>query len=337
MADPENGLGLGAKDAVGDPKPQMLDKVVDGLIASYDRDKRGHYIGKKYLPSREEIFEIIELLFQVFYPGFYGRQDLTKGNLRYHIVTLVSTLREKLATQIEQCLCWAGETERDGKEDTTDGACAEHGRHIACRLLGRLPEIRDSLLLDVQAAYDGDPAAGSLDEILLSYPGLLAVTVHRVAHELYVMGVPLMPRIMSEWAHSRSGADIHPGATVGESFFIDHATGVVIGETSHIGGHVKVYQGVTLGALSHPKDERGRVIRNTKRHPTVEDSVTLYANATVLGGQTVVGEGSVVGGSVFLTRGIPKRSRVAVKPPEKRVIPASSQPTDEEYPADFEI
>ncbi|TKC94079.1 serine O-acetyltransferase [Polyangium fumosum] len=321
MGDPENGLG----------------NVVDGLIASYGRDRRGHYIGKKFLPSREEIFEIIELLFQVFYPGYYGRQDLTEGNLRYHVVTLVSTLREKLATQIEKCLCWAGESERDPAEEKEAGGCAEYGRHIACRLLSRLSEIRDTLLLDVQAAYDGDPAAGSLDEVILSYPGLLAITVHRVAHELYVLGVPLMPRIMSEWAHSRSGADIHPGATVGESFFIDHATGVVIGETSHIGGHVKIYQGVTLGAMSHPKDERGRVIRDTKRHPTVEDAVTLYANATVLGGQTVVGQGSVVGGSVFLTRGIPKRSRVAVKPPETRVIAAGSQPGDDEYPADFEI
>jgi serine O-acetyltransferase len=173
--------------------------------------------------------------------------------------------------------------------------------------------------------------------VILSYPGLLAVTVHRVAHELYVMGVPLMPRIMSEWAHSQSGADIHPGAEIGESFFIDHATGVVVGETSHIGKNVKMYQGVTLGALSHPKDERGRVIRDMKRHPTVEDAVTLYANATVLGGQTIVGQSSVVGGSVFLTKGIPRRSRVGVKPPEMRVIDAGGQADDEEFPVEFEI
>jgi len=319
MADPENGL----------------DKVVDGLLSSYGRDKRGHYIDKKHLPSREEIFSIIEILFQIFYPGYYGRQDLVPGNLRYHIVTLVSTLREKLATQIEQCLCWSCEATNCAESSIV--GCADHGRKLACTLLSRLPAIRDSLLLDVQAAYDGDPAAGSLDEVILSYPGLLAITVHRVAHELYVMGVPLMPRIMSEWAHSRSGADLHPGATVGESFFVDHATGVVVGETSHIGAHVKIYQGVTLGALSFPKDERGRVIRNTKRHPTVEDDVTLYANATVLGGQTVVGQGSVVGGSVFLTKGIPERSRVAVKPPETKVVSAGSRPGDEEYPADFEI
>jgi serine O-acetyltransferase len=175
------------------------------------------------------------------------------------------------------------------------------------------------LVLDVQAAYDGDPAASSLDEVILAYPGMLAVTVHRVAHELHVMGVPLMPRIMSEWAHSRSGTDIHPGARIGRSFFIDHATGVVVGETTTIGANVKLYQGVTLGALSIPKDERGRVIRDTKRHPTVEDGVTIYANATVLGGRTVVGADSVVGGSVFVTESVPPSTRVALRPPEVTV------------------
>jgi serine O-acetyltransferase len=310
-----------------------IDTVVSGLLASYAGDPRGHHIGKKFLPSRDEIFEIVELLFQVFYPGYYGRQDLTKGNLEYHVVTLVSTLREKLATQIEECLCWASET---GQEDRKiGGPRCEHSRKLATQLLERLPTIRDTLLQDVQAAYDGDPAAGSIDEIILAYPGLLAVTVHRVAHELHMLEVPLMPRIMSEWAHSRSGADIHPGARIGKSFFIDHATGVVVGETSDIGQSVKMYQGVTLGAISHPKDERGRVIRNMKRHPTVEESVTLYANATVLGGQTVVGKSSVVGGSVFLTKSIPQSSRVGVKPPDLRVIEGNGN--DEEYPIEFEI
>lgn len=310
-----------------------LDNVVTGLLASYASDPRGHHIGKRHLPSREEIFEIIELLFQVFYPGYYGRQDLTKGNLEYHVVTLVSTLREKLATQIEECLCWSSETAHDDKKL---GPRCEHSRKLASVLLERLPEIRNTILRDVQAAYDGDPAAGSIDEIILAYPGLLAVTVHRVAHEIHKLEVPLMPRIMSEWAHSRSGADIHPGARIGSSFFMDHATGVVIGETCDIGQNVKMYQGVTLGAISHPKDERGRVIRNTKRHPTVEDSVTLYANATVLGGQTSVGKGSVVGGSVFLTKTIPPSTRVGVKPPDLRVIEAKNG-TDEEFPVEFEI
>lgn len=318
---------------MSDSSENGLENVVAGMLASYAGDLRGHHIGKKHLPSREEIFEIIELLFQVFYPGYYGRQDLTKGNLEYHVVTLLSTLREKLATQIEECLCWSSETGHDKKEL---GPRCEHSRRLASQLLEQLPHIRNGLLRDVQAAYDGDPAAGSLDEIILAYPGLLAVTVHRVAHELHKLEVPLMPRIMSEWAHSRSGADIHPGARIGSSFFIDHATGVVVGETCDIGENVKMYQGVTLGAISHPKDERGRVIRNMKRHPTVDESVTLYANATVLGGQTVVGKGSVVGGSVFLTKSIPQRTRVAVKPPDLRVIEAG-QTSDEEFPVEFEI
>jgi serine O-acetyltransferase len=171
----------------------------------------------------------------------------------------------------------------------------------------------------VQAAFDGDPAALNLDEIILAYPGVLAVSVYRIAHALYDLGVPMMARIMTEWAHSKTGCDIHPGATIGAAFFIDHATGVVIGETTHIGEGVKIYQGVTLGALSLPRDASGHLIRGKKRHPTVEDGATLYANATVLGGQTVVGAHSVIGGSVFLTFSVPPRSRVSLKEPELRV------------------
>jgi serine O-acetyltransferase len=185
--------------------------------------------------------------------------------------------------------------------------------------LSRLPEIRALLVRDVQAAFDGDPAATNLDEVILAYPGVLAVSVYRIAHALYDLGVPMMARIMTEWAHSKTGCDIHPGAKIGGGFFIDHATGVVIGETTEIGEGVKLYQGVTLGALSLPKDDSGHIIRGRKRHPTVEDGATLYANATVLGGQTVVGAQSVIGGSVFLTRSIPARSRVSLKEPDLRV------------------
>ncbi len=169
---------------------------------------------------------------------------------------------------------------------------------------------------DVQAAFDGDPAATNLDEVILAYPGVLAVSVYRIAHALYDLGVPMMARIMTEWAHSKTGCDIHPGAKIGAAFFIDHATGVVIGETTDIGEGVKLYQGVTLGALSFPRDASGHIIRGRKRHPTVENGSTLYANATVLGGQTVVGADSVIGGSVFLTRSVPPRSRVSLKEPE---------------------
>lgn len=290
-----------------------LHEVVEAMLRSYRSSAGGHHIGKKFLPSRDEILESIELLLQLFYPGYYGRQDLTEESLGYHVGSLLVQLRGKLARQIELCLCY----EAEGKGDVPP--CRDEASRIAVALLAKLPELRARLLQDVQAAFDGDPAATSLDEVILAYPGLLAVTVHRFAHELHRAGVPLMPRIMSEWAHTKTGADIHPGATIGDRFFIDHATGVVIGETSTIGAGVKLYQGVTLGALSHPRDESGRVIRNTKRHPTVEDGVTIYASAAVLGGDTTVGEGSLVGGSVFLTRSVPAKSRVAVKPPELSV------------------
>lgn len=290
-----------------------LQQVVESMLESYRSNPSGHHINRKYLPSRGEILETIELLLQLFYPGYFGRQDLTDENLGYHVGGLLVQLRSKLARQIELCLCFQAETAGDV------APCRDEAGRVAGGLLAKLPELRARLLQDVRAAYDGDPAATSLDEVILSYPGLLAVTVHRFAHEVHKAGVPLMPRIMSEWAHTNTGADIHPGATIGDRFFIDHATGVVIGETSHLGAGVKLYQGVTLGALSHPRDESGRVIRNTKRHPTVEDGVTIYASASILGGDTVVGEGSLVGGSVFLTRSVPAKSRVAVKPPELSV------------------
>jgi len=291
-----------------------LGQLVEGLLASYRRDPRAQHVNRRFLPSRDEILEIVKLLLELFYPGYFGRQDLTDENLAFHVGNLLSTLREKVARQVETCLCSAAE-----REERAPQPCGEQARRVTEAFLARLPAVRDELIHDVQAAYDGDPAASSLDEVILAYPGMLAVTVHRVAHELYLMGVPLMPRIMSEWAHSRSGADIHPGARIGRSFFIDHATGVVVGETTTIGSNVKLYQGVTLGALSIPRDERGRVIRDTKRHPTVEDGVTVYANATVLGGGTVLGADSVVGGSVFVTESVPPSTRVALRPPEVTV------------------
>ncbi len=307
-----------------------LAELVQGLLESYRSDSRAHHIGKKFLPSRDEIVEIIDLFLQLFFPGYFGRQGLTEENIGYHVGQLLSTLRDKLARQIEQCLCHAAEC------GLVFEPCADEAKRMAREILARVPKLRALIITDVQAAFDGDPAATNLHEVILAYPGLLAVAIYRVAHELRTIGVPLLPRIMTEWAHARTGADIHPGATIGRSFFIDHATGVVIGETSRIGEHVKLYQGVTLGALSHPRDADGRVIRNTKRHPTVENDVTIYANATVLGGETTVGRGSVVGGSVFMTRTVPPESRVAVKPPELSVRtndPAAAGPRE----IDFEI
>jgi serine O-acetyltransferase len=186
-----------------------------------------------------------------------------------------------------------------------------------------LPEIRALLADDVQAAYDGDPAAGSLDEIIFSYPGVEAVTVQRLAHQLHLLGVPIIPRMLTEWAHSRTGIDIHPGANIGSSFFIDHGTGVVIGETCDIGAHVKLYQGVTLGAHSFPKDAHGNLIRGTKRHPTIENGVVIYANATILGGDTVVGAHSVIGASVSLSKSVPPNTVVTLERPSLRFREAS--------------
>ena len=299
------------------PRDTALDQLTSELLGSYLSDQRGRRISQRYLPSREAIVEILNAVLDLMYPGYFGRQDLNADNLGAHVAQMVASLRPKLEREMEHCLCYGREREPHPPEY---GECAPRAHELAEIFLHRLPEIRGLLIRDVQAAFDGDPAALNLDEIILAYPGVLAVSVYRIAHALYDLGVPMMARIMTEWAHSKTGCDIHPGATIGAAFFIDHATGVVIGETTHIGDGVKIYQGVTLGALSLPRDASGHIIRGRKRHPTVDSGSTLYANATVLGGQTVVGADSVIGGSVFLTHSVPPRSRVSLKEPELRVL-----------------
>jgi serine O-acetyltransferase len=303
------------KSAPGLPT-DPLGKLVGELLESYLSDERARRISHRYLPSREAIVEILESVLDLMYPGFFGRRDLNDDNLAAHIAQAVATLAPKIEQEMEHCLCYG--RERDASRSQF-GECAPRAHELTQVFLRRLPEIRSLLVRDVQAAFDGDPAASNLDEVILAYPGLLAVSVYRIAHALYDLGVPMMARIMTEWAHSKTGCDIHPGAKIGPAFFIDHATGVVIGETTEIGEGVKLYQGVTLGALSFPRDASGHIIRGKKRHPTVEKGSTLYANATVLGGQTTVGAGSVIGGSVFLTHSVPPRSRVSLKEPELRV------------------
>lgn len=298
---------------------EKFNELVEDLLASYQSDAATQRIGKRFLPSRDEIIQIVQNLLELVYPGFYGRQDLTEDNLRDHIRSLMEETTERLHRQVHNCLCYDREARGDVRPEGSADPCDQKALRISLEFLEQLPEIRSVLSGDVQAAYDGDPAATGFDEIILSYPGVLAVSVYRLAHELHVQGVPLMPRIMTEWAHSVTGCDIHPGARIGRSFFIDHASGVVIGETTVIGNNVKIYQGVTLGALSFAKDERGRLIRGTKRHPTIEDGVIIYANATVLGGTTVVGAGTEVGGSVFLTKSVPGDSVVKVTPPELKL------------------
>jgi len=291
-----------------------LRNLTDQFLDSYLGDERARRISRRYLPSREAIVEILEGVLDLMYPGYFGRRDLSEENLSAHVAQSVARLAPKLEREMEHCLCYGRERDNAGETD-----CAPRAHDLAEIFLSRLPQIRGLLIRDVQAAFDGDPAATNLDEVILAYPGVLAVSVYRIAHALYDLGVPMMARIMTEWAHSKTGADIHPGANIGAAFFIDHATGVVIGETTDIGDGVKLYQGVTLGALSFPRDASGQIIRGKKRHPTVESGSTLYANATVLGGQTVVGADSVIGGSVFLARSVPPRSRVSLKEPELRV------------------
>ncbi len=304
--------------AIATPPSQAsaLDGLSEDLLESYLGDERARRISRRYLPSREAIAEILEGVLDLMYPGYFGRQDLNSENLGAHTAKAVAALAPKIEREMEHCLCYGREREAVRPEF---GECAPRARELTEVFLRRLPEIRGLLVRDVQAAFDGDPAATNLDEVILAYPGVLAVSVYRIAHALYDLGVPMMARIMTEWAHSKTGCDIHPGAKIGAAFFIDHATGVVIGETTDIGDGVKLYQGVTLGALSFPRDASGQLIRGRKRHPTVENGATLYANATVLGGQTVVGADSVIGGSVFLTRSVPPRSRVSLKEPDLRV------------------
>ena len=304
-----------------------LTALTAALLATYRQDPRAQHIDRRYMPSKAEILDCVQRLLELFYPGYYGRQDLTSANVEAHLRERLAALRAKLERQIELCLCYRDESAPGDQPDVPQ--CRQHGHEVARDFLAALPMLRQKLVLDVQAAFDGDPAAGTLDEVVLAYPGLLAVTVYRVAHALDQLGVPLMPRIMTEWAHTQTGADIHPSAEIGERFFIDHATGVVIGATSRIGAGVRIYQGVTLGARSLPRGADGRAIRGHKRHPTVEDDVTLYANAIVLGGETVLGRGAIIGGSVFLTKSVPADARVAAEMPQLRIATRPPPPKGE--------
>jgi len=289
---------------------ESIPEIIGEIVATYDHLSKINHLGLRSLPSREAVSEIIDGLKEILYPGYFGRRNFTKQNIRYHIGDRIYQVYRLLTEQIY--LSIIHECRR------TDGEC-DHCDGLATRLgadfMRRLPHVRRLLQGDVQAAYDGDPAARSLDEIIFSYPGLAAITVYRIAHELCQMKVPLLPRIMTEIAHSSTGVDIHPGARIGENFFIDHGTGVVIGETTEIGANVKIYQGVTLGAMSFPKDETGQLIRGKKRHPTIEDDVTIYSGATLLGGDTVVGKGSTIGGNVWLTHSVPPHAIIMIEEP----------------------
>lgn len=292
-------------EAEGGGLPQhVLGRVAGRVVDSIMADKRTRHVEGSPLPDRAEVLRILELLFTVMFPGFYGPRNLSRENVRGHVMAVLSDVGGSLQEQVSRALRYERHM-RDPRAIETGAKLSERAEQVVESFLLALPEIRRKLSLDVQAGYDGDPAARHTDEVVFAYPAVQALTVHRIAHELYRLEVPLIPRIMAEHAHSVTGIDIHPGARIGDSFFIDHGTGVVIGETTVIGAHCKLYQGVTLGAKSFPKDAGGEYMRGVKRHPTLEDFVVVYAGATILGGDTVIGAGSVINGGVFVTSSVP--------------------------------
>ena len=289
---------------------EEIPAVVDQLVLSCNRNDCFDHVGPEPIPSREAIIDIVHTASRILYPGYFIRTRLDDMNVGYYFGQEVTSLFEALSEQI--MLAIRHDCIRHNQICTN---CEERGQHAAIDFLRGMPQLRVLLASDIKAAHEGDPAAKSFDEIIFSYPGLFAITVYRIAHQLHHQDIPLIPRIMTEYAHSKTGIDIHPGARIGESFFIYHGTGVVIGETTIIGKHVRLYQGVTLGALSLGREEV-EALRNQKRHPTIEDDVIIYANATVLGGKTVIGARSVIGGNVWITDSVPPDTEVFLKKPE---------------------
>ncbi len=248
----------------------------------------------------------------MFFPGYLGKTDITKSNVKYVVGDILTSVYVRLTAEVDKSLKHICRKIKECPEDI----CQARAHVVVKELLEKIPEIRALLSGDIEAAYDGDPAAMSADEVILSYPCVLAITTYRIAHELYLRGVPFIPRIMSEHVHSLTGIDIHPGAKIGKNFFIDHGTGVVIGETAEIGDNVKLYQGVTLGALSFPKDEKGHIIKGRKRHPTVGNNVIIYSGATILGAEATIGDNVVIGGNVWITSPVASGTRITIAAPE---------------------
>lgn len=279
-----------------------LDAIQADLIASYETDGGINHLDGVNLPGQESVNTLAREFMTLLFPGYFEAIALEKSAVSSHIATLLAAVDRRLTAEIEKCLRFARHAEP-----------ATRAREIATQTLTQLPGLRRIIQTDVTAAYQGDPAARSVEEIILSYPCVLAISLQRVAHVLYHLGVPLLPRMLTEYAHERTGTDIHPGARLGSHFFIDHATGVVIGESATIGSHVKIYQGVTLGAKSFEVDNDGHPIKGIKRHPDIEDHVTIYAHATILGGDTRIGANTIIGGNVWLLKSVPPHSIVQQK------------------------
>ncbi|MDY0162139.1 serine O-acetyltransferase EpsC [Desulfobotulus sp.] len=308
---------------------EEIPEITEAIIRSCEEPGSFTHINHEPIPSRTEVVSIVHALQKLLFPGYFSREPLDATNLRYKIGHSVSRLFDTVAQQIIHSLrhdCF--------RYDQVCSHCNEQGYETARRLFRAIPDLRRILMADVHAAYDGDPAATSHDEIIFSYPGIFAISVQRIAHILYQDQIPFIPRIMTEYAHSVTGIDIHPGATIGERFAIDHGTGVVIGETTTIGANVRLYQGVTLGALSLPPDAGNR-LRGKKRHPTLEDDVIIYAGATILGGNTVIGARSIIGGNVWLTESVPPDTLVVMEAPKLSYRASGSHPQQGKPGHDF--
>ncbi len=288
---------------------QRIESVVENILQDYSCGRDIDRMDIFRQPDKDAIIGIIEKLRRIVYPGYFRDKTYRIYNARHNLSMLIEDVTFNLNRQIALVFQDAGEEEL---------AAQSHAQEVCLEFLRRIPGVRAMVQTDLQAAYDGDPAATGMSEVIFSYPGLYAITVYRLAHELYALNVPMIPRIMTEYAHSTTGIDIHPGATIGKYFFIDHGTGIVVGETTVIGDNVKIYQGVTLGGLS---TRGGQDLRGKRRHPTIEDNVTIYANASVLGGETVIGQGCIIGASAFITKSVPPCTTVSMKVSELQMKP----------------
>ncbi|MCW4018447.1 MAG: serine acetyltransferase [Candidatus Bathyarchaeota archaeon] len=292
-----------------------LPELINEVVSNYESCGGMDHLEGKDLPSKKIVLEVLNDLLTVFFPGYVGNSEITKSNVKYIIGNMLNSIHARLTVEVEKSLKHICRKVKECPQDV----CHVQAQIIVKELLEKVPEIRQLLSGDIEAAYKGDPAAVSNEEVIISYPCVLAIATYRIAHELYMHGVPLIPRIMSEHVHSLTGIDIHPGAKIGKKFFIDHGTGVVIGETTEIGDNVKMYQGVTLGALSFPKDEKGHIIKGRKRHPTIGNNVIIYSGATLLGPDAVIGDNVIIGGNVWITSPVPSGTTITIAPPEQKI------------------
>ena len=284
---------------------KRIEAVVESILEDYSGNREIDQMAQARQPDKDVIIDLIEKLRRIVFPGYFREKNYQIYNAKHNLSMLIEDVMYNLSRQVSLVFLESGRTEEDAQE-------------TCLAFLGKIPQVRAMVQTDLQAAYDGDPAATGMAEVIFSYPGLFAITVYRLAHELYALHVPMIPRIMTEYAHSITGIDIHPGATIGKYFFIDHGTGIVVGETTVIGDNVKIYQGVTLGGLS---TRGGQSLRGKRRHPTIEDNVTIYANASILGGDTVIGQGCVIGASAFITKSVPACTTVSIKSQELQMKP----------------